>query len=554
MARRPGTAAPPLVRAHDSGIAPASDVADAPLLQTRLGCTTTAVLLCLGIGLRLANLENVTRRTPDEIVYTRQANLVLQQGTEGVRSLVAQYQRDPSVRLYPPPTRAGYLWALAATMRLGGRTDEGAGAILSCAASVGSLFMLTLVGIRFFPPWATLFALLFFSVSPAELELARRTWADALSGFLGLSLVWVAGEITRAPGRRLWHWAFAIVGGLATLIKESGPIVFGLCTVWVVWVLLMERRTPRDAVRLMGGISAAAAATVLWLASSVGGVSTLIQTWTMWLQANAANPYALEYQSGPGYLLLEAFHILSPLTAVLCAVGLAVALSYRRSVRGPQPPTGTVKREVIFWMALFALAFLAIPMLLPHWLNLRYLSALFGPFYLLAGLGFCCCVSVLWPRLSRKPRAAFAAVVIAALLVVASTDHRRFRRMFVRDALGDLSVKLVVDFARLADAQAHVERDPSPENYLDLCEQYHQNWRDRDSIAACQEAVRLRPRYVEAYEAMATTYDRLEMWDEAIGAARTALQLDPASASARRKLEWSLDRKQRKDAERAPQR
>src|SRR5690349_16406410 len=140
-------------------------LADAPLLQTRLGCTAVTLLLCLGIGIRLANLNIVTGRSPDEHNYTLQANILLQEGSAGLRRMAVEYQRDPAARLAGPPTRAGYLWMLAATMRLTGRTDDGVGAVLSCAASIGSLFILTLIGIRFFPPWATLFALLFFIVS-----------------------------------------------------------------------------------------------------------------------------------------------------------------------------------------------------------------------------------------------------------------------------------------------------------------------------------------------------------------------------------------------------
>jgi hypothetical protein len=69
---------------------------------------------------------------------------------------------------------------------------------------------LALIGLRFFPNEATLFALLFFAVSPGELELARRTWGDALTGLISLSLVYVAGEITPVPafGFGLGLWLF----------------------------------------------------------------------------------------------------------------------------------------------------------------------------------------------------------------------------------------------------------------------------------------------------------------------------------------------------------
>ena len=153
--------------------------------RTRLGIATIGALLCLGAALRVANLSNVSSRTPDELVYTLQAKFLLQGGQAALRSLIAEYQRDPVIRLFPPPTRLGYLLPLAAAMRLTGGRDESVGAYLSCAASIGSLFILALIGVRFFPSWATFFALLFFAVSPMELAVSRRAWTDALVEFLG---------------------------------------------------------------------------------------------------------------------------------------------------------------------------------------------------------------------------------------------------------------------------------------------------------------------------------------------------------------------------------
>jgi hypothetical protein len=89
-----------------------------PTRTTQLGIATIGVLLCLGAVLRVANLSNVSSRTPDEVVYTIQAKILLQRGQAGLRSLIAEYQEDPVARLFPPPTRFGYLWPLAAAMQL----------------------------------------------------------------------------------------------------------------------------------------------------------------------------------------------------------------------------------------------------------------------------------------------------------------------------------------------------------------------------------------------------------------------------------------------------
>src|SRR5688572_5536663 len=96
-------------------------IADAPLLQTRVGCTALGVLLCLGIGLRLANLRIVAGRSRDETSSTRQASLLLRDGTAGLSIMAAEYESDPASRIAGPATRAGYFWMLATTMRLTGK-------------------------------------------------------------------------------------------------------------------------------------------------------------------------------------------------------------------------------------------------------------------------------------------------------------------------------------------------------------------------------------------------------------------------------------------------
>src|SRR5579862_4478260 len=111
------------------------------LWRTPAGIVVIIVLLSLGIWLRATNMDNVVARSPDERIYTRQANIVLKSGNGGIRTLAAEYVRDAEARLYPPPTRVGYIWLVAATMRLSGRMDENAGAYLSCAARIGSLII-----------------------------------------------------------------------------------------------------------------------------------------------------------------------------------------------------------------------------------------------------------------------------------------------------------------------------------------------------------------------------------------------------------------------------
>ena len=187
------------------------------------------------------------------------------------------------------------------------------------------------------------------------------------------------------------------------------------------------------------------AITIAWLAISVGGLSIFAKIVTSIPSSNAGNQYAIEYQSGPGYLLLRALEIMSPVAAVLGLVGLGVLLFSHRKLNLLHVPAEAANWQVVGWITLFMLAYLALPMVLPHWLNLRYISVLFGPFYLIAGVGFWYCASLCQNWLKMFDRKLFAALLIVAASIGAVADYDRFQRIVVRDALKDLSVKNVLD-------------------------------------------------------------------------------------------------------------
>jgi hypothetical protein len=507
---------------------------ESPLLRSRLGCLALVVLLQFGIGLRVRNLDISTGRSPDETNYTAQAARLLHEGNAGLRGIADDYLRDPAARLAGPPTRAGYLWLLAATMRITGRTDETAGAILSCAASIGSLLLVALIGIRFFPPTATLFALLFLAVSPPELELARRCWADALVGFLGLAVVYAAAEITRDSQRRLWHGLFILFGTIGMLVKEFGAVIFALCAAWVVGVMILRRKQYRDASLITAAGVACALLCLVYLAWAVGGFAVFWQIVADWRGAHLANQYALEFQSGPPSLLLRAFYVVSPVAGLLLIAGLFIqAVTHWFGERlGHAHDT-----HIIRWIALFFAAYLAIPMLLPNWLNLRYVSVLFGPFYLLAGVGFWYLADLTWRHTKGLARTTVALTLLAGVTVSAAGDLQRFKKIFVNDGVGDLSVKLILDRADLFSAEKRVKRAPTAENYLTLCWRYEQNWRYKDSIAACQNALAKRPDYAEAYDQLAVAHVDLEQWSDAAAASARALELNPTLPRAKVNLE-----------------
>jgi 4-amino-4-deoxy-L-arabinose transferase-like glycosyltransferase len=304
------------------------------------------------------------------------------------------------------------------------------GARISCAASIASLVVLALIGIRFLPPWAACAAMLFYAVFPAELAIARRTWTDALVELAGLLLIWFTCEITHDSKRIIWYPLFALVGSLGLLVKESMPVPYGLCALWILWILVRRREWTKVAI-LVAATTVGMGASLLWLSDQVGSLADYVGIVMGIPKANAANPYAIEYASGSPFLLLQAFWIVAPVASLLSVAGLLAVLKKR-------------ERPLVF-LACFTGAYIAIAMAMPHFLNLRYVGNTYGSFCLLAGLGIWYLISQGWAWLDVADRRVFAVIAIAIVLGGAVADYLRFQRYFVRDETVDLKIKMLLD-------------------------------------------------------------------------------------------------------------
>ena len=135
--------------------------------------------------------------------------------------------------------------------------------------------VLALIGIRFLPPWAAVAAMLLYAVLPADLAIARRTWTDALVELAGLLLIWFACEITREPERRVWLLLSALVGALSLTVKESMPVPYTLCGLWILWVLARRRLWANAAIYLTA-TALGMGVSLWWLASQVGSLQDYV--------------------------------------------------------------------------------------------------------------------------------------------------------------------------------------------------------------------------------------------------------------------------------------
>ncbi len=405
-----------------------------------------------GLALRLSHL-NVPFRSPDEGIYTYQAKVIAERGIDGTKALIAEYNSDSRMWLYPPPTRIGYDYALAAVMKITGIYNANAGTYLSTIASVGTLLLLVVIGLRFFDPRSTFIALLGMSVSPMDLAMARRCWQDSLLAFAGVLYLYICAEIVKLMFERGQNYASRLrsknnfarvenllflpllaVGVWCMLIKESGAVVFGFGVLWlaVATYSSSERRSresrsiiPFLSILAVGVLGAAAAAFILIKAT--GGLHNILEILKHVKEQMPNNTYAIEYQTGPWYRMIQGFWILTPVWMVLSILGIATT-----KARG---------------IAIFTVVFMAIAILTPYCQNMRYVSVLYVPFYLLAGAGLWAGVDFLKKKLGEFSFFIASVIITVMVVIVLVRDYHIFRHVFIDNGIVDMSIRLLREYS-----------------------------------------------------------------------------------------------------------
>lgn len=425
------------------------DIKRAKSLQKAIFIVLLFSVCVLGISLRMCNLTNVTSRSPDEMVYTYQAGTIALYGTEGIKFLVRQYNMTEDTWQYPPPIRLGYLWPLAATMKTINLMDVRAGVYISSFFSIVSLLLLILLGLRFFNKWITMYALLFMSVSPMALAIARRTWQDAMLGCIGLLLIYFCCELTRNTNRIIRYIFFIIVGSYCMLIKSSGVLIYALCIFWLLWILLVNEKSFLKSTLLLTFSALGAVISIVFLLQATGGVSAVKEVLMHMGKAVQGSVYARQYCSGHWYRFFEMLWMLTPLNTILCFIGIIGAcLPDDIYQKGPIVPINE-NRNVIFGIIFFMIAFMAVLFLAKKYpLNLRYVSVLYVTFYLISGLGLWYIILFLKKVFKNISTPTVITCIVAMILVTAINDYQNFKRVIVKSGIKDLSIRLLKESSR----------------------------------------------------------------------------------------------------------
>ena len=400
-----------------------------------------AAVVVLGAAIRLIDLSAPISRSPDEATYTMQANALAKDGFTGSRAVVQEYFKSPEEQLNPPPTRIGFYSLVALSMKISGIHDERAGAYVACWASILALAAGIWTGWRFWGFGPALFGGLFLALFPPDLVIARRCWSDALVGLVGILMMYLTMEIFSGRERWFFYIPLVLVGSAAALVKETSILIYAPCLAITLWALA-RKRDYRAAGLVLGMAAACTLLAIGLLAIFTGNIRFPVTMVLTGAHTNTFNTYALNFQSGPGYLLLWGFGALSPITAILAVIGVAVGVVNSRDR----------SRSGIVLLSCLTVTLLIIFMLVPLWLNLRYVSASYAPICLFAG-------SALWWMLTtvnrKLPFAGTGLSTLALALVALSmfADHQRFEKAFVRITANDLSVGVIRDALKLSSQQ-----------------------------------------------------------------------------------------------------
>lgn len=392
------------------------------------------LLLAVGVALRILYLP-VAIRTPDERSYTVFAATLERDGLKALPVMVREYLQRPELHAYPSPTRLAPALLGATAMRLTGERTPLALAWISTLASALLMLLMLRLGTRFLDRWSTAVALVFVVASPLDLAMARRAWGDELLALVALAMLYAF--LRQQADSRRFGWGLVCLGlGVVSLfIKETGALFLGLAICTLAWSAYGSRGARGVALALEGGAVAVAVGAGA-LAAAYGGVRPLGGVLASLARAGTPNAYMLHYQMGGPDYYVRGLAVLQPVPMLLGLLGAVLALARMASARAgaSRPERCTALVSLSVFVLIFAAAAMAYPQK-----NLRFVSALYAPLYLIAGSLVVDTVGALRRRVSVTVARITLSAVVVVLVFSVFADRACFEHWFVQRWVPDLA-------------------------------------------------------------------------------------------------------------------
>lgn len=399
-------------------------------MKTRL--RSLPFLLCVlvmltGIALRFIDLGSVRFRSPDENIYASQAQ---KWSASGIRSVADEWESHTELAVFPSPVRIGYLLPLRIAQRITEDATPGAGAELSCVASILCLGLVGVIAWRHLSPTAAPIAMALFAVSPPELMVARRAWMESFTECLAALLLLLMLECLRRSEPRAWLFAAGALAGWTVTVKETSMSQAGLLLLLLCIAYARQQRW-RDIAIVTGASAVTASFGAWWVCHSIGSYSRTVEFFQRSYTAVANAPYGRIYETGTAASWIKEVWIADPLLVSLAVIGIALLITNRNTL--------------LFWSAATSLLCFALPLTTEHRMNLRYASLGWVPLCFLAAAAIVSLWQWLKHHASAKEQHWGKGFVIAVFCLALAANYMSFRERFLSTDLQDLSLRMVLN-------------------------------------------------------------------------------------------------------------
>ena len=504
------------------------------------------IILLTGIFVLKALPDPRDYRTgADEGTYYRQAETLVREGTGGFERIARDFALSPSLQEYPNPLRVGTISVAAMALNV----DDSYRSL--SFVSLFSFLILLIGAWRFVDHfWGrehALATLLLLAASPLALAMSRRALMDSLAYTTAAFSVFSFFYLVERGTRRSLA-IFVVTFAFAILVKETAVLLLPFYLVALVYLKIAKQlKLDWPSVLIALVLPPIIVGIAYVSAYGVDGLTGILNG----LHGAFSGDYTKRFQQGPWYRYFVDFLMLSPFTLLLAIAyaGYLFGTGYRRW------------NFLLFAFAVFLpCAFAFLPKSARYVLLLDLPIRLFAASMLLALPQYFAQATLdsrIGKSLSTQPSMtkflSWLPALILGLLVV--TDVAAFQRYFIVESIYDpvsynfLRVNRIVPDAAeiplpgigigLSTARAQVLQRPDAEGFLQLGYEYCAAGMHLECSWASRESLRLSGDNATAYNNLCTAYNGMHDWQNAIAACGEALRLKPDFQLARNNLVWA---------------
>lgn len=326
-----------------------------PAHSARLPCAALLALALLLLGwILLGSMQAAVRPvTADVEFYVRYMKTVGADGLAAFPKLFEEWNATQKSWIYPPPSRVGFVVVSAILGKLLAPTPRTlqflslASHLLLCAVNYA-------FARRHFGEVRALWIAILIGFSTLLMGLSRQPLTDSFVALCTTTTVWLFYDLTRRKPRFVEGLPFMGALAFMVLVKELSVLLVVPFALFVLYERL-ARGIPHDLATYALWFAIPGVATLAVLVLAAGGVSPLLETWTIVLTSPRTSSYALRAGSGPWFRPILDYLLLSPVPTLL-AIGWFAIAAARHRAGSYDPPSfflGLIVVSLVFLFSFF---------------------------------------------------------------------------------------------------------------------------------------------------------------------------------------------------------